>query len=68
MLQMCRVIAGYLKICKSHSVSEYKWIIYDGIYTTFMGLELINFRTNDYLQIEESLIKYLRPGYNDDMQ
>ena len=33
-----------------------------------MGLESINFTTNDYLQIEESLIKYLRPGYNDDMQ
>ena len=33
-----------------------------------MGLELINFTTNDYLQIEERLMKYLRPGYNDSMQ
>ena len=33
-----------------------------------MGLEWINFTTNDYLQIEESLIKYLQPAYKDDMQ
>ena len=65
---MCRVIAAYLKNCDSCFVPEYKEIIYDARQSTCIGLEWINFTTNDYLQIEESLIKYLRPAYKGDMQ
>ena len=33
-----------------------------------MGLESIDFTTNNYLQIGESLIENLQSGYNDNMQ
>ena len=70
-LKLALHVPGYRRLfenlritqCFGIQINYIRWNIY-----YFYGARIINFRTNDYLQIEESLIKYLRPGYKDDMQ